>query len=364
MKRLFIVLVCFAVASLSGCKKKEAENTPDTSQTNVQNENKEEKKEEIEKKEEKDPHEGMEKSVLTGEYVEAETSKLRPYAVVINNLHKALPQSGIEQADLYYEVLAEGEITRIVAIFQNFDAEKIGPVRSARDYFTYFALDNNAIFVHHGGSETGYAAVRNRGLNNIDGMTSGAFWRDQTRLNTPGMYEHSSYTDAESLKKEAGDKNFSQNFSSEYSPMFSFYELETELTGSAAEARNVKLPYSSYQVSEFVYDENTRLYGRIQSGQPQIDDATGNQLKVKNIIIQKADMWIIPGDNAGRREVEIVGSGTGTFVTNGKARDITWEKKSYDSPTKWFDEKGNELKLNAGKTWICVFPKNAEYTME
>lgn len=358
MKRFLVLLVCTGmVFSSMGCGKDKIVD-PEVAETIAKSE--EPKK--IEPAKEEPSLEGMAINPLTGEYMDEEVANRRPFAVMINNLHKALPQSGIGQADLYYETLAEGEITRIVAVFQEFDAEKIGPVRSARDYFTYFALDNDAFFIHHGGSETGYGAVRSRGLDSLDGMTDGAFWRDQARLNTAGMYEHSSYTDAQGLMESVEAKGYRTERNVE--TMFVFYEEDTALGGAALSATHVVIPFSSYQVSEFVYDEDTRLYTRIQSGEEQIDDLTGEALTVKNVMIQQTGISVIAGDDAGRRNVDLVGSGEGIFITNGKARNITWEKTDYSTPTKWYDEKGEDLKMNTGKTWICIYPSNKTYTLE
>lgn len=356
MKRFLVFLICIGMAFSSGCGKKKTEPTAAQPTTEAK------EPEKTDPVKEEPSFEGMAINPLTGLYIDEDVAKRRPFAVMINNLHKALPQSGIGQADLYYETLAEGEITRIVAVFQDFDAEKIGPVRSARDYFTYFALDNDAFFIHHGGSQTGYGAIKSRGLDSLDGMADKAFWRDQARLNTAGMYEHSSYTDAQDLIESVEAKGYKMERSVE--AMFTFYDEDTALGGAALNATDVVIPFSSYQVSEFVYDEDKMLYKRIQSGDEQIDDLTGEAITVKNVIIQQTEISVIPGDDAGRRNVDLVGSGEGIFITNGKARNITWEKDDYSTPTKWYDEKGENLKINTGKTWICVYPSNKTYTLE
>ena len=346
MKKLVLFIV-FAVLVFGGCSKKAEEPG---------------EKEEIEEMQEepKEDLTGKDINPLTGLYIDETAAHRRPVAVTINNLHKALPQSGIAQADLYYETLAEGEITRIVALFQDFDAEKIGPVRSARDYFTYFALDNDAVYIHHGGSETGYAAIANRDVDDIDGMVDAAFWRDKERVNQPGMYEHSSYTNAENIFASWEKKGYREDVKEGLRGMFSFLEEDTDLAGDKT-ALDVSLPYSSYQVSQFQYLPEEKLYERYQTGEPQIDDQTGETLKVKNVIIQYANMRVI--DSAGRRDIDLVGSGSGVYITNGKAVDITWSKEKYNTPTKWFDSEGKELKLNKGKTWICVYPNGgAEIT--
>ena len=358
MKR-FVLLFLVIGMCVTGCSKNEEVNTQDVSAELPKVE--EPKELEAITEEGKIPQ-GMALSRIKGEYINEDAVNRVPFAVTINNLHKALPQSGIGQASLYYETLAEGEITRIIAIFEDFDSKKIGPIRSARDYFTYFALDNGAIYVHHGGSDGGYGAIRNRGLYNIDGMADTAFWRDQTRVNAPGMYEHSSYSSAEELIKSAVSKNFDMEVKT--APMFSFYDTETALGGEAIEAKTVTLPYSSYQVSSFTYNTEDRLYYRSQSGKPQIDESTGETLTVKNIIIQETQIHVIAGDDQGRRNVKLVGGGSGVLITNGRARTITWEKIDHKTPTKWYDEKGNELKINSGKTWVCIFPTYLDYTLE
>ena len=347
----FILIMISAIFIISGCQNKYEEIEEEN-----QN-NKWEKRNYMHVKSKNNFLEGKSVSSLTGIYVDSEIANRRPIAVTINNLHKALPQSGIGEADLYYEVLAEGEITRIVAIFENFNSQKIGPVRSAREYFTYFALDNDAIYIHHGGSPTGYSAIRNRGVDDLDGMNdTTAFLRDKKRANTPGMYEHSSYIDTEGILKSIENRGYRQERNNTM-PMFSFSEENKVLT-DGINAIDLKIPFSSYQISEFKYNSDTGKYERYQSGEPQIDEETSEILTVKNIIVQYANTYVIDGE--GRREIDLIGSGEGYFVTNGKAINLTWKKEKYNTPTKWYDSLGNQLEINKGKTWICVYPTNQE----
>lgn len=346
MKRFFAVFICSALF-FSGCSKKE-----DKPVSNV---------DEVEKKEETvyvDPYEGMEKNPLTGIYIDEETAARRPVAVMINNHKKALPQSGISEADILYEALAEGEITRLVAVFQELTADKIGPVRSARDYYTYLALDNDAIYIHHGGSPTGYSAISNRNIDNMDGMKGGdAFFRDTERMNQPGMYEHSSYVSAEGIFSQWEDSGYRMEKNEDFVPMFKFFDTDITYT-QYEDAKSIELPYSYYQITQFNYNEDTKEYERYQNGSPHIDAENGKTLSFKNVIVQYANMYVIAGDEAGRRNIDLVGSGTGLYFSNGKVMEITWKKDSYQSPTKWYDDAGNELYLNKGKTCICIFSKN------
>ena len=353
-----LALLLCSVLLLCGCQSPAAKTEPTQEiEENVEEAQGEENAETVE------THIGEAISPLTGLWVDQETVQKRPFAVVINNLHKALPQSGIGQADVMYEVLAEGEITRLVAIFQDPDAEKIGPVRSARDYFTYFALDHDAIFVHHGGSEGAYAAIPRRGVEALDGMTDRAFWRDEARASEPGMYEHSSYTDAEGLVASAQRRGYDLEMTK--APMFSFWmENEKEagvwLSAKAQEATYVELPYSYDQISQFTYDEQTGLYFRAQSDEPQVDDQTGEQLSFTNVLIQQVETWNT-GDALGHRDMNLVGSGSGIYITQGKAVPIRWEKTAYDAPTQWMEEDGTKLLLQPGKTFLCVYPAGQDF---
>ncbi len=302
---------------------------------------------------------------MTGLSIDENVVNRRPFAVVINNLKKALPQSGIAQADIYYEVLAEADITRIIAIFQDFDSQKIGPVRSMRHYFLNFAGDNDAIFVHHGGSDPGYEAIVDNKFNNIDGMKfegPGTFWRDPQRVKISGMMEHSSYTNAEKLLERAEKLKYRFEKPDDFKGMFDFYEKLSSPDGKAADT--VKVPFSSNQDATFSFDAETGLYKRYEFGNEQIDEETGGGLAVSNVLVQYVEMYVIKGDKEGRREVKLVGSGDGLLITAGKAVPVTWQKKGLFSPTEWLAENGDKLTINKGKTWVCVVNKDTEVGVE
>ncbi|MEA4816365.1 MAG: DUF3048 domain-containing protein [Lachnospiraceae bacterium] len=346
MKKTVFFLLCL-VLILSGCGKEK-----ETEETSVPVSEPVATKENSQKGEIKEEPElaGLAINPLTGLYIDEEIANRRPVAVVINNHHKALPQSGIAQADILYEVLAEGEITRLVAIFKDFDAEKIGPVRSARSYFTYFALDNGAIFIHHGGSPSGYESIKARGINNIDGMTDvKTFWRDPARINQAGMYEHSSYTGAKEIL--SGAESYGYSMDDPGVKLFSFNEGDTDISGE--DVIEFTVPFSNTYYTSFEYDEGNKLYVRYESGSPHIDELTGEALTCKNIIIQFANTSIV--DDVGRRDIDLVGSGRAIYITNGKMKEATWKKTAYNVPTS-FEADGKELLLNPGKTNVLVVP--------
>ena len=360
---LAVVIASIFVFSACGREGKEDDNpsAPSEEASGVSRD-----KEEVpeEPKEEGPDLTGLAIDPLTGLYIDEKETGKRPYAVVINNLPKALPQSGISQADILYEVLAEGGITRLIAIFKDFDSKKIGSVRSTRPYFLDFAIDNDAIFVHHGGSEQGYADIRRLGYDHLDGMQldGKTFVRDKERLSKPGMYEHSSFTAAELLKSEASAKGFRLELKEEYEAPFDFYSETDEMPKGDA-AFNITVPFAPQsQVGYFEYDKEEEKYLRFQNGNKHIDSENNEQLKVNNIIIQYVGMKVI--DNEGRREFDNIGSGDGLLITKGVSYPIKWSKAGKIEPTLWTDEKGDKIKLNPGKTWICVFQKGSEIIIE
>lgn len=311
--------------------------------------------------------EGKAVNLLTGLYINAEAAAKRPFAVVIGNSDKALPQSGISQADIFYEVISEGVTTRIIAVFQDFDAAKIGSVRSARHYFLDFAFDHDAIFVHHGASYIGYASIKELKINDIDGMShdggtktsnfeTSTFWRDPERYGASGMREHSSYTNAENLKAQAEKSKFRTDKADGYEGMFDFYE-DASNAENAEEALSIKVSYSGTNDARFDYNEFLGVYKRFQQGSQQIDAETGRQLAVTNVLVQITSVKPIPNDSEGRRDVTLIGSGTGWLYTNGTKTPVKWSKTSHQSPTEWTFENGEKLTLNKGKTWICVTNK-------
>ncbi len=306
---------------------------------------------------------GKAKSGLTGLYIDKEITERRPVAAVINNMKKALPQSGLSQASVIYEVLAEGDITRLIAIFEEVDSKKIGPIRSARDYFLDFAQDYDAVFVHHGGSPSGYNAISSRKINNLDGMELEGryFFRDMERYKTPSMMEHSSYTDSESIIGAIEKKAYKSERDEPFEPTFAFYEKPESPLG-ALTADNIVVPFSNAYAAEFVYDKDDRLYYKYERGNKQIDEETGGQLAVTNVIVQLTGISVIAGDEAGRRTVKLVGEGAGYLITNGSYVPIKWRKESHGSPTEWLNEKGEKLLINKGKTWICVFSGTVKFT--
>jgi hypothetical protein len=286
---------------------------------------------------------------LTGERIPEFYANKRPYAVTFNNLKKALPQSGLSEAEIYYEVAAEGGITRIIGYSHNYSAEKIGPIRSARDYFFNFSQEADAIFIHHGGSPRAYEYISQNKLDTLDGIAYEGiyFYRDYDRARALGL-EHSSYISAESIL--SGAKKFRSERESVLS--FNFGDANEELRFEN-DATEITIPFSGYQTAQFIYHPEENIYYRSQNGEPHMDEYYGAQLSVSNILVQYAESKVV--DDEGRMEYKLDAKGGGYFFSGGKYATVRW--KNIDGRTKWSDESGRELVFNKGKTWIAVVEK-------
>lgn len=350
MNRKWLVFAILVIVSifLIGCSK-------DSKSTNKQD-NKDKEKDNV-MEESIDPLAGKAINPLTGLYVDESVARRRPIGVMINNLKPAIPQSGIGQADVIYETLVEGGICRLFGLFQDFNAKKIGPVRSARHYYLDFAFDHDAIYAHYGRSPQATVAFSDWNSPHLEGLSyldSIMCFVDSSRV-----APHDRYTSYDGLMAAWKEKGYRTELDKEIGSKFEFSELEIipELTNSA---NKIVLPFSYYQTSWFEYNTNDRLYYRFQFNDKHIDKETGEQLKFKNIIIQLASIWTIPNDSEGRQDMNLITNGTGYYITNGSYIPITWEKTSHYSPTKYYLEDGTNLNINVGKTWIAVFPLSRE----
>lgn len=354
MKKILLLAV-ITVVLFAGCSKKDKSeaDTPTPEPTEVTTET---PTPTIEPTAAEENHDGEKKSLLTGLWVPEKVGKLRPYAIMLNNIEYASPQSGTEEASILYEALAEGGITRLMGIYEELDAKRIGSVRSARHYFVSVADEYNAIFVHYG--ETTYATkkIKELGINNLSGLTGigeTVFYRDKS-IKAP----HNAFASKEGILKGTKAKGYTTEYSADYEGHFKFYEEDTELV-SKEEVNKVELGFSSLSTPYLTYDKDTKTYLRYQFGKSHIDKNTGKQLTYKNIIIQLVKEW--NKDKNGYQTMEIENAeGKGYYITNGKAVDITWKKNESTKRMRYYDKAGEELTINAGKTYIALFPVNRE----
>ena len=284
-------------------------------------------------------------------------SKTRPVAVMINNLSTARPvQSGVMDAYIVYEIIVEGGITRYMAVYKDKDTAKIGTVRSSRDYYLDYALENDAIYVHFGWSPQAQELIGKLGVNNINGLYDNAFWRDNP-MNLP--YEHTAYTSMEKIMKVAKNKGYRLTSEKDLLLNYSVDEVSLENEESSLKADNVSIRYSNAVTTSYKYNPTDKLYYRSVNGSAQKDYVTKKQYTTKNIIISYVDNGNISNDDKGRQELNNIGTGKGYYITDGYSIPITWTKTSRNEQTVYKKLNGEEITVNDGNTFIQIAPKDS-----
>lgn len=284
------------------------------------------------------------------------SSESRPVAVMINNHSAARPyHSGLQDAYILYEIIAEGGYTRYMALFLDKSPERIGSVRSARHYFLDYVMENDAYYVHWGFSPQAKEDIEKYNIENINGLyyENKYFFRDKS-LDVP--LEHTGFTKMDLIKKGISSLGYRIN---REKPLLFDYTARDVMDGVEAEsASNVDINFSKSVTTSYVYDQELGVYKRFVNDKPHSDYVTKKQYTFKNIIVYQLNNYSI--DDYGRQEVETVGEGEGYYISNGKAIKIKWEKKSRDEQTKYKLLDGEELVLNDGNTFIEIQPREKE----
>jgi hypothetical protein len=288
---------------------------------------------------------------LTGLPVKEEIRQ-RPVMVMVENSPQARPQSGLDQADLVYEILAEGDITRFAAVFQSQSPGTIGPVRSIRPYYVEIGDGLDALIVHAGWSQDAMNLIADRNLAHFDEVYGDGkyYWRSSDR-NMP----HNLYTSIAKIREGAVNKKFRSDWNG---PLLHFLK-PGQLPAAGSAAAKISIPYlNGYNVS-YEYNGDKGVYERFMNGKPHTDSLSGKQLEAANLLIVETEHRVV--DSAGRREVDVYGPGQGWLAQAGTVRSITWERKegiirAYAS--------GKELPLLPGRTWVQVVPAGTKPMFE
>lgn len=307
------------------------------------------------------PEEGMVRSRLTNEWVSADVGSLRPLAVMIPNDKSALPQYNISNADIVYECLVEGEITRLMAIYGDWtNLERVGNIRSCRDYFVYWAFEWDAIYCHAGGPFYIDEVISRPDTQNINALVApqGVFYRSSDRSAPQNLY-----LDGQDILKEATRLGYDLSPRNGYSDNVHFQfatkakpnNME-EYGSSAVNATKIDLA-AAYPVTQtwFEYNAEDGLYYRYQkpSDGAHMDAATDSQLAFENVLIQFT--YHEQRDENGYLAFQCIDtSKDGWLFTNGKGIHVNWKKTSDYGATRYYDDNGKEVLLNTGKTMICI----------
>ncbi len=323
---------------------------------------------------------GKMQSYLTGEWKDEAVVNRRPIAVMVPNNAPALPQYGISRASIIYEAPVEGRITRLMPVFEDFDdLERIGPVRSSRDYYIYIAMGYEAIYCNWGLAVPYVEELINRDtVQNISAAVQGIHNpADEAfgRVSRPGKAkEFTGYLFIDGMKKAAERLGYDWEYDDDHVAPFTFAPEGTKAQDNYAGEPDATMIYPGGQSGNqsgygsynpyFDYHEDEGVYYRYQDGSAQVDELDGSQLKVSNVILQYCHGEV--RDAHDYLAFGVHGDGKAIVFTGGKAIEGTWERYGGDStPAKFLDKDGNEIIFNTGKTWICniwdEYGKHVEY---
>lgn len=300
---------------------------------------------------------------LTGEQLEKDISSMRPYCVMINNHPDARPCAGLSQASMVYEVVVEGGITRLMAVFNDIDGITVGSIRSCRPYYLSLAQSYDAIYVHAGGSEQGYSDIKSLGINNIDGVRgyrdgeASSYYRDSYRKSLGVGIEHTLFADGAKLASFARD-NYTMTHASGFDTTYGLVFSPDAASQCEKTADSLRIHFSGWYSSVLKYDASKACYNLFMSDKEYIDDVTtGNtsddvSIDFTNIIILDVPTKSI--DSYGRQEMEVTGSGAGFFCCGGKYIEIKWERADRSDNFHYYLTDGTPLALGIGKTYVAI----------
>lgn len=310
--------------------------------------------------------EGPVVSYLTGLETTEEIRTKRPLAVMMNNIKAGCPQYASSEASIIYEAPVEGRITRLMGVFEDYERiEKIGSIRSSRDYFLFFADEFDSIYAHFGQATLYVGPLLNsEDTDNISGAVAGidrpatnAFFRTTDR-----KAPHNVFIDMPGLITDVEKFGYRTTLKEGYQKKFTFLE-EGNTYYDNAQAASVIYPGGkesdkangfSHVQAKFEYNPEDGKYYRSQYGDIHIDEMTGEQLKVDNVILQycigsvrdESDYLAFGCHGMENRKVQI--------FTQGKMVEGYWNRQDDSVPATYTDTEGNPIPVSTGKTWVCI----------
>ena len=288
-------------------------------------------------------------SPLTGRKLDDEKLANRPVtAVMIENSPEARPQSGLKQAGLVYEAIAEGGVSRFVVFYQEDKPKLIGPVRSLRQYYVEWLAAYDPAVAHVGGSKKSLDMIRTGkyGTDIDEFFNAPSYWRANDRY-----APHNVYTDTSRLDKLIKSKS---KTTSNFTPI-ARQNTPKEMPKTTAKSIKMDISSGSYAVS-YAYDSKTNSYLRKQGGATHKDREKGS-IKPDVVIAIKVKQHKVNQDGY-RESIKTTGSGEAFIFQNGEAIKAEWQKKSAKDQIKFLDSDGKEIKLNRGQTWITAVPSD------
>ncbi|WP_083205565.1 DUF3048 domain-containing protein [Bacillus sp. FJAT-27264] len=292
-------------------------------------------------------------SGLTGLQVPEEIVLPRPLSIMINNAPAARPQSGVSEADILYEVLAEGGITRLIGVFQSHTGVvKIGPIRSIRPYLIDIGESHGGVTVHAGGSPDAYAILQRQKKEDLDeiGRAGAYFWRDKER-----KAPHNLYSNTAKLREGTEKLGYAQNTPV---PGYLFNNPDVQPTGGQAALEfNVNFLLKSYDVG-YKYNVERATYQRWVNGKPHLDLNNDHSVEAANVVIMGSDHKVL--DDVGRLQVDVELGGEALLFQRGEVIQGRWSRKPGDIIR--FVKDGKEALMYPGVTHILIVPNAPSFS--
>lgn len=307
------------------------------------------------------------------------TANKYPLGIIVENHIDARPQAGLDKASIVYEAIAEGGITRFLSIFSSHEADKVGPIRSARTYFVDWAEGYNAYLAHVGGNYDALEQIPTDKVLDLDQFKYPTpYWRDNSLKVSS---EHTMFSSTIKLREQANKlgytptsnyrtykfekvKTDSDNITnSDKSDALSTVQ-ETSATTSSEAASDINVLFSSanYNVN-FVYDKDANKYKRKLSGKVQLDRESKEEIAPTNLIVMTVKRSPTKTKiNEDGWNMTTIGEGEAKFFLNGTVITGKWSKKSKTDREIFYDSEGKEITFSRGQFWICVIPPDSKVT--
>lgn len=322
---------------------------------------------------------------LTGEYVENLPS--RPIMVSTDNVGDAIPQYGVSHADIVYEVPVEGAQSRLEVIYYSDIPKTVGPCRSVRPYIVDLAREYDAVLTHDGWSPDARSYLAQGIVADIPAQSNSFFYRTDAK-----SAPHNCLADTEDVISAAAEKGYDEPvdvrgftfLNEEEAAVLSGCEEEylaeyekkakeqlrfrwqkyrlPDLSGITfpenSEASEITVGYSNC-TGKYEWNAEKSRYIRYANGSEYCDLSDGTAVEVSNVIVYSVSSSVL--DQKGRLSINMCLGGDAWVFTQGRVFECSWSKKDLDSPTVFTDSEGNEIKLSAGKSWICVIDQNSRF---
>jgi len=317
-------------------------------------------------------------STLSGLPVDPAVNQRPVTAVMIENSIDARPQSGLDQAGVVFEAIAEGGVTRFMALYQDTQPDYIGPVRSARPYYLAWALGFDAGYAHVGGSPDGLADIKAWGVRDLDQFyNSGAYQRISSRYAPHNVYTSIAKLNAVEQAKgytTSTFTGFARKADQPYKPPTATKPTAGKKTPTSVAsdirtaANSIDMTLSGYYYNpHFDYDATTNTYKRSEEGKPHMElSASGAQTQIAPKVVIGLVVPLSQGalDSSGAfySNYNPIGSGQAYVFQDGTVTIGTWTKTDNKSQLSFTDSSGATIKLDAGQTWLTAVSATNQVT--